>query len=288
MGPHGRRSRRDERGGAVSLWVVLMVPVSAFAALVAMAGPQRVAAESSVQDAAEDLAMLAVAWRDGQGANAVVGAPQGPLYAFPPECDNDGQPTPFDTSIETAQVQIGGYQARIVNWTPRDPLTVPQLETERDLEQDRHDQLVDRRDERRGDWKAACELVRESVLRDLGYLGVNAGSLQGFYSDSLTISPVTNKPPCRASPGTMVEDAVHVALAADWQHAGWAAAQVWPEGTRVAAESIGRLSLPDTANPAIGCGESLAVLDERGRSRLGPSDPSRELTRSVPRTLIPG
>ena len=72
--------RSDERGGAISLWVVLMTPVSAFAAVVAMAGPQRLAAESSMQDAADDLAMFAVAWRDGHNM------PTGELPAFPPEC----------------------------------------------------------------------------------------------------------------------------------------------------------------------------------------------------------
>ena len=75
-----RRRPRDERGGAISLWVVLMVPVSAFAAVAAMAGPQRLAAESSVQEAADDLAAFAVAWRDGQRL------PRGQLNSFPSHC----------------------------------------------------------------------------------------------------------------------------------------------------------------------------------------------------------
>ena len=50
------------------------------------------------------------------------------------------------------------------------------------------------------------------------------------------------KPRCLSSEYILVEDAVHVVLAADWQDAGWAAAQVWPDGTRVAAESVGRIS----------------------------------------------
>ena len=85
--PRSSPGCRDERGGAISLWVLLMVPVSAFAAVVAMAGPQRLAAESSVQEAAEDLAVFAVASRDGQ-QNFV-----GPLHAFPTECSTQGQRT---------------------------------------------------------------------------------------------------------------------------------------------------------------------------------------------------
>ena len=72
---------RDERGGAISLWVLLMVPVSAFAAVAAMAGPQRLAAESTMQETADDLAAFAVAWRDGQAT------PSGPLPAFFPDCE---------------------------------------------------------------------------------------------------------------------------------------------------------------------------------------------------------
>ena len=81
--PIGAAPRADESGGALSLWVVLMVPVSAFAAVVAMAGPQRLAAESSVDDAADDLAALAVVWRDGHSN------PSGAVPAFPPECSID-------------------------------------------------------------------------------------------------------------------------------------------------------------------------------------------------------
>ena len=81
--PIGAAPRADESGGALSLWVVLMVPVSAFAAVVAMAGPQRLAAESSMDDAADDLAALAVVWRDGHSD------PSGAVPAFPPECSID-------------------------------------------------------------------------------------------------------------------------------------------------------------------------------------------------------
>lgn len=62
----GRR-RRNEIGGAVSLLVMLMVPVCVFAAIAAVALPKRLAAGSAADAAAADLATLAVAWRDAQG-----------------------------------------------------------------------------------------------------------------------------------------------------------------------------------------------------------------------------
>ena len=75
------RPRADQTGGAVSLLVILMVPVSVFAAVVAMAVPQRLAAESSLEEAAEDLAVLAAAWREAQGRN------HGRLDAYFPDCN---------------------------------------------------------------------------------------------------------------------------------------------------------------------------------------------------------
>jgi hypothetical protein len=70
----------DHAGGAVSLVVILMVPVSAFAAVVAMAVPQRLAAESSLEEATADIADLAAAWRDAQGRD------DAPLDAFFGDC----------------------------------------------------------------------------------------------------------------------------------------------------------------------------------------------------------
>ena len=284
------RPRRDERGGAISLWVVLMVPVSGFAAVVAMAGPQRVAAESTMQDAADDLAMLAVAWRDGQGP-AGERTDEGPLHAFPPECSTDGQPTHRDAEIDDIQELIDGYQDQIDNLQlPRDSVDEQRLVEALQAEKHRLEPFEVRRAGLLDDWRAACDLLFESLLRDLGYLGVDMNSLRGFYSDSLKMSPQPVKPPCRASAGTMVEDAVHVALAADWQDAGWAAAQVWPDGTRMAAESVGRLSRRDatTVPVAVDCNGVLTVLDERGRPKLDPTDDSRMLTRSVARTSLSG
>ena len=188
---------------------------------------------------------------------------------------------------------------------------------------DRFDDLVKRLDE----WEGACRALSEALLRDLGYLGVDMGSLRGFYSDSLTESPMTascSDPqyttqtactgaremwtlaesgfdlPCRTSSQqtqdqdvVVVQDAVHVALTARWQDAGWAAAQVWPDGMPMAAESMGRLSRRDpAAATAPECGQQLVVLDNQGRpvwaGSGGPTPDSRKLAQSVGRTPLSG
>ena len=314
--------RSDERGGAISLWVVLMVPVSAFAAVVAMAGPQRLAAESSVQDAADDLADFAVVWRDGHKT------PTGELPAFPPECaarseqqaaDLDAlsdsiaalvalaAQDPTDSGIATELARLDGLldaqHTRFGMQLPLFPATDPSA-----LER-RFDELVSRLDE----WEGVCDALFEALVRDLGYLGVDMGSLRGFYSDSLTESAMmmgTCFDPahtteaacngageqwfdglCRTSEQTVVWDAVHVALAADWQHAGWAAAQVWPDGLPMAAESVGRVSQRDDSFSDRDCGQELVLLDEQGRPVWAGTDQtpkSRKLVQSVGRTPLSG
>lgn len=324
----------------MSLWVVLMVPVSAFAAVVAMAGPQRLAAESSVQEATEDLAVFTVAWRDGQQAQA------GVLPAFPPDCmaRTPAQEGEFDR----LGTEIGGLN-------PTDPnlaREIARLDTDLDTLFQNFwlplpgaattiDELEGKRnnfDGSLGDWEQACRELAEALLRDLGYLGMDMGSLRGFYSDSLdgvcsdrqytteaactgagetwAEPEVCSNPayttelsctgagerwlhvPCWISqiPGgqaMVVRDAVHVALAARWQEAGWAAAQVWPEGLPMAAESVGRLSQRDLAPPADQCVDQFDVLDSQGRpvwADFDPADPpdARQLAESVPRRALAG
>lgn len=222
-----RRRRDDQRGGAVSLWVMLMVPVAVFAALVAMATPQRLRAESSVDEAAADLAKLAVVWRHGEQTA------QGPLEGFPPECAG-------------ADPYVSGR----------------------------------------------CELLFAALARDLGAMGVDLGSLRGYYSDSLTTSPLPGVEalPCGIGDPvayrSVVLDAAHVAVVADWRQAGWAAAQVWPRGLRMGAESVGRLTIsadPGSPAPVPACGSRLDVSDASGRSlRVSdPAGPSRRLLDSV-------
>ena len=279
--------RRAESGGAVSLWVVLMVPVSAFAAVVAMAGPQRMAAESSMDEAAEDLAMLAVAWREGHQID------DGPLPAFPPECSSEGLKTHFDDPIEQLEMGISSRQTEIDGLTSDDPQLPSLQQRQRDDEQ-ALTQLTKDRTERQNKWLEGCEFLFEAMIRDLGNLGVDVNSLQGFYGGSLKAPDLPDTPgvPCKISERVEVRDAVHVALAADWLYAGWAAAQVWPDGTRMGAESIGRLRRSVTNSTTTEqCGEQLDVLDSQGRS-VSLNDPdadSRLLSQHVPdRTVIEG
>ena len=146
------------------------------------------------------------------------------------------------------------------------------------------DALVLRLDE----WEEACTALSEALLRDLGYLGVDMGSLRGFYSDSIAEAPEV---PCRTSAQTVVRDAVHVALAANWQDAGWAAAQVWPDGLPMAAESMGRMSQRDPVAAVLDCGEQLRLLDSQGRpmwAGASATPDSRELAQSVGRTPLSG
>ena len=166
-------------------------------------------------------------------------------------------------------------------------------------------------------WEGGCRTVYETLLRDLGLLGIDPDSMLGFYSDSLTtatgragwyggctVPGYDNQAdceaargrwthePCRTSQAAVVHDAVHVAVAADWQNAGWAAAQVWPHGIRVAAESMGRLSQLDNTTLLLDpCDDRLIVLDSEGRPVWAggtPSPASRELSELVRRTTLSG
>lgn len=203
--------RLDQSGGAISLWVVLMVPVAAFAAVVAMAGPQRMAAESSLEEAADDLATLAVTLRDGRNN------PAGEIEGFLPDC-----PAPF-----------------LINPSP---------------------EKIKERDQQ----LAVCELLLGGdagsggyLHRDLGYLGIDTNSWEGFYSHSLV--PRSNSPlpdehrhygdslddrldSCFISDRLETRNAVYVALAADWENGGWATAQAWPNGVRLGTETVARLN----------------------------------------------
>ena len=324
--------RRDESGGAISLWVVLMAPVSAFAAVVAMAGPQRLAAESTMQDAADDLAVFAVAWRDGHRT------PNGQLRAFPPECaarteqENadllalEGDiaalrpPDPTNPGdVAAFAVLIDQLNSRLNSQLTLFGMKMPSPATNEVELREQFGALEARLD----GWEAACRALSEALVRDLGYLGVDVGSLRGFYSDSLTESAMTGSCsgpqhttqaactgasetwtpesgfalPCRTSEASpnrdaaAVQDAVHVALTARWQDAGWAAAQVWPGGMPMAAESMGRLSRRDLAGTAPKCDDQLVVFDEQGRPVWAgaiPNPASRKLAQSVGRTPLSG
>ncbi|MCY4632872.1 MAG: hypothetical protein OXE75_18590 [bacterium] len=238
--PRRGRAPRDCAGGAVSLWVVLMVPALALAGVVAIAVPQRMAAEATVAETADDLATLAVAWREASGVE------RRSLDGFPPDCDSAS------------------------------------------------DELV----------AARCRALWQPIVTDLGGVGVDTESVSGFYSDSyVTASDLdsASRLPCRVRGTSVVLDATHVALVADW-YGGWAASQVWPDGVRLGGEAVGRLSVPfanlgDLKDPTTAaakgrtndCGDRLDVLNDYGEPgwlRADPADPDagfpgRQMSESV-------
>ncbi len=312
-----RTQRREERGGAVSLWVVLMCPLSAFAAVVAIAGPQRLTAESSLQDAADDTAVFAVGWRDGTNSERA-------LPVFPPDCavgtaaqreeHNNvtaeigalpaGTPAsrigPLDGRLDSLFTALFGSFPRMM------PSSFPAVADKNDLVA-----KLDHLNARLEEWTGACDLLAESLARDLGYNGIDAGSLSGFYSASLTTAylgaaaTTAPGPPCRVSEraaGTgevlVVRDAVHVVLVADWRAATWASSQIWSDGLAMAAESIGRLSeFDDAPDPGLmTCGDGrLSIHDSQGRP-IWPNwqdtaewaASSRALVQAVPRFPLSG
>ena len=217
----GGRRRRGQQGGAISLWVVLMVPVAAFAAVVAMAGPQRMAAESSMEEAAADLATLAVTLRDGRAdvVNIQRNQQEGTIEGFLPDCP---------------EIQI---PATVIQGTPE----YLRYETQQTALQDVCGLLL-------GDDTGGGEAY---LHRDLGSLGVNTVSWEGFYSDS-----ILKTGPCLLSTAVKsaeTRDAVYVALAADWEDGGWAAAQAWPDGVRFGDELVARLNQEHSDSTTTSC-----------------------------------
>ena len=311
--------RSDERGGAISLWVVLMTPVSAFAAVVAMAGPQRLAAESSVQDAADDLAMFAVAWRDGHDMST------GELPAFPPECAARSEqentdlampwrapsprwirPLPTTSWISRRNNACSTISAwSSAHGTPAVPAR--QTADPADLAASKVElKAVRRLGVAAGRVNGCLRALFRAVARPgvpgrrhglaarllqrlphrVGHDGellryaahdsgrVHVGALRGFWTPDRRFAEV----PCRTSEestdAVVVRDAVHVALAANWQDAGWAAAQVWPDGLPMAAESIGRMSQRDRRRDGSwSVVKQLEVLDNQGRPVWAGSRP---------------
>ena len=227
------------------MWVVLMVPVSVFAAVAAMAVPQRLAAESSIEEAAADLAMLALAWRDGRQAST------GAISAFPLDCALNATDTAQLASL--AEHDLAARDELFAELTG---------------------------------FVEMCEQLHDSVVRDLGHLGVDMNSLRGYYSDSLREATEGPDLPCTATPTLEVSDAVHVALVADWGSSSWASSQVWPDGKRIGSEAISRMSRntppqdDDTRPP---CQTSLDLVDVHGNPTwLTDDGAAREFTQSVP------
>ncbi len=231
--PRTRRGR-DHTGGAVTLLVVLMVPVFVLAAVVAAAAPRLLAAESAVDAAADNLASLAVVWRDAQ-ARA-----HGDVGWFFPDCAPSRGDTPDD---ELAALE-------------------PEL-------------------------RPACEALTESLLAGLSARGLDGNTLTGFYSSAYTsaTNSHSNHPvslPCHPGGRTLVTDAVHLGLAADWATADWAASQVWPRGLRIAAETVAATRVTAgaeaIADPA--CGSLLNLEPLHAHPRGGAT--ARQFAESLP------
>ena len=334
-GRAGRRARpgRGEAGGAVSLWVLLMVPISAFAAVAAMAGPQRLAANFSTQEAANDMATFTVAMRD------LHGEPTGRLPSMPMQCEERSTADQKKLDVWLEELALGTLDPDDLRQllidskmitpellpaptstppatptpTPSPPATPPPTpDPAKRLRE--HIKSFD-------DQLAACTMMYEALVGDLGNLGLDMNSLRGAYSDSLYKGQGTGPvpPQHQCSNGTsatqeecdtagatwfpvpvlcrtgqqdvVVRDAVHVVLGSRWQDAGWAAAQVWPDGLPMAAESVGRLNQRMIPTDLPLCANHLAVHDEQGRPVWAgdpPSYDSRDLVQSVPRTTLAG
>ena len=275
----------DERGGAISLWVVLMVPVSAFAAVVAMAGPQRLAAESTMQDATDDLADFAVAWREGHNT------PTGQLRAFPPECaartdQENTDLTMLKGDIETLKLldpldpldpgyaaQVTALDGRLNTELDRFGMQRPRFPAaDGDELEARFDALVLRLD----GWEEACEMLSDALVRDLGYLGVDVGSLRGFYSDSLTESAMTGscsdslhttRDACVGASGTWTPDPGVRAAVPDVRGEHWAG--------RCGCAGRGACGVDGPlAGRGLGRGAGVARRDANGRGVDGPDEPA--------------
>ena len=218
-----------------------MVPVSAFAAVVAMAVPQRLAAESSLEETTADLAQVAAAWRDAQGRD------DASLDAFFGDCASAERSTsdePADTSRDFAR--------RLQDF---------------------------------------CAVLSEAVLRDLGALGFDPGTLRGFYSGSYVTA--TGMPegwglPCGTPNGTAVTNAVHVGVVAHWNGPGWAAAQAMPDGVPMGAEAVGHVVRADGGAATLPpCGSLVSLVPPRlALAGQGNQRAARELAESVP-TRVP-
>lgn len=99
--PRARTDRRRcprDAGGAVTLCLVLLAPVSMLAAVAALAVPQRLAAESAMHDAAHDIAETA--WSRGASRDRV------PALTLDPSCDGASASSPSETETRTAMCAV--------------------------------------------------------------------------------------------------------------------------------------------------------------------------------------
>ncbi|MXV86683.1 MAG: hypothetical protein F4117_10250 [Acidimicrobiales bacterium] len=219
--------RCDERGGTVSLMVILLTPMLAFAAIAAAAVPQRLAAQAAVDDTAGELASMAAVWRTVQAQ------PHDPADWFFPDCTQRHSTPPEDP-------ESLADPSRDPQQTPDDPSAAgpDALEGHRTL-------------------RDACITTTRSLLAGLGARGVDADRLAGYYTSGFsTIAPPAgdvdhpSSVPCRISVGIVASDAVHLGITADWGAGRWAPAQIWPDGIVLHSHTAAYATQPsDTEDP---------------------------------------
>ena len=140
------------------------------------------------------------------------------------------------------------------------------------------------------DLRHACKTLAGSLLADLGARGFDESALAGFYSSAYTTSTGSTTQgdahaaslPCHAGGRTVIADAAHVALAADWGARDWATAHVWPDGITIRSEAIGRITRPvgdESAGPP-DCGGLFDTALHEGLPRLG--DAAQSFTETLP------
>ena len=164
------------------MWVLLMVPVAALAATMAMAGPQRLAAEASMEDMAQDLAALVVAQRVAEQH------PKGPLPVFPPTCSGalaiHTESLDNQVSVLTEEIDSGNLNAtQLVKKTNTRDL----LMMEQEISQEHRDRF--------NDWEDLCQMMSEFLADDLTRSGFEASSLRVSYTDALSSSQSSSQPP---------------------------------------------------------------------------------------------
>ncbi len=245
--------QRDERGGAVSLLVILMTPTLALAAIVAAAVPQRLAAQAAMEDTAAELAVMAAVWRHAQGR------PHDPVGWYFPDCTAPSSPPPTDA----------------------DPLDREDItddlkpETERRSATD-HDASL----------RHACEAATHSLLASLGTRGIDANGLSGTYTSAYSTiaapAPDDAHPahvPCRVADSTIVADTVQLGVAAPWGTQGWGTAQVWPRGVTITGQSLGIVAQPVAGKDATAalpaCAAFRSTPDHPGSFAAADSTPTR-------------
>lgn len=222
-----QRPRSDERGGAVSLMVILMIPAFALAAVAAAAVPQRLAAQAALDDSAAQLAAMAVHWRDAQNR------PHGPVDWYYPDCTTHpaNAPTP-PTEPEPADA---AEPALTSAGTPSEPADTPAAEPA---------------------LAALCETATRSLLAGLGTVGIDADRLAGYHTSSLAAATAADGPaplPCRIGTRTITADAVHLGVSAPWAATSWAPGQIWPGGISLQAHATATITRADSTTKLPDC-----------------------------------